>query len=116
MGRSIVILVRQNGLGSVQPGDAEFGLEMFDKLIHTFEKADTKPSAICFYTEGVKLACEDSPALLGLKLLQGMGVRIVVCQTCLVKYGLTDKLLVGEVGGMNDIVAVMASADSVITV
>jgi peroxiredoxin family protein len=64
----------------------------------------------------VHLVCEGSPALLGLQLLQGLGIRLVVCQTCLEHYGLKEKLRAGEVGGMTEIVGILAAADKVIAV
>jgi intracellular sulfur oxidation DsrE/DsrF family protein len=89
---------------------------MFDRFLHAIESQPIKPDAICFYTDGVKLVCEGSPALLGLQLLQGMGVRLLACQTCLEHFRLTDKIALGEVGGMNDIVGLLLSADRVVTV
>ena len=111
-----VVLVTRDGLGSVAPGDEAFGLTMFDKFIHTLESSPEKPRTMCFYTLGVRLLCEGSPALLGLQLLQGLGVRIVACQTCLDHYGLREQLRVGETGGMNEIVAILTAADTVITI
>lgn len=32
-----VILVRQAGLGQTPPEDKQFGLEMFDRFLHTLE-------------------------------------------------------------------------------
>jgi hypothetical protein len=116
MTKNTVVLVTSNGLGNVDAGDQAFGVAMFDKFIHTLESSPAKPQAMCFYTLGVHLVCEGSPALLGLQLLQGLGVRLVVCQTCLEHYGLKEKLRVGEVGGMSEIVAIMAAADKVLSV
>jgi hypothetical protein len=53
---------------------------------------------------------------MGLRIHQGLGIRLVTCRTCLEHFGLTDKVAVGEVGGMNDIVALLTGADSVVTV
>jgi hypothetical protein len=120
MARNTVMLVTNDGLGSVAPDasdhERDFSRAMFDKLVHSLETAPDKPQAMCFYTRGVVLLCEGSPALLGLQLLAGLGVRLVACQTCLQHYQLTDKLRIGEVGGMNDIVALLDAADKVITV
>lgn len=116
MTKTLVVLVTQDGLGHVDSGDRSFGVEMFDRFLHAFESQTVRPACICFYTNGVKLVCEGSPALLGLKLLQGMGVRLVACRTCLEHFKMVDKVAVGEVGGMNDIVALLADADSVVTV
>jgi peroxiredoxin family protein len=53
---------------------------------------------------------------LGLRLLEKLGVRILACQTCLQYYGLMDRVVVGTVGGVPDILQVMAEADKVITI
>ena len=91
-------------------------MEMFDRFLHALESQAVKPHAICFYTDGVKLVCEGSPALLGLKILQGQGVRLLACRTCLEHFGLSDKVAVGEVGGMTDIVGLLTEAESVVSV
>jgi intracellular sulfur oxidation DsrE/DsrF family protein len=112
----LVLLVTREGLGHVDPTDRPFGLEVFDRFLHALESQPVKPHAICFYTDGVKLVCNGSPALLGLKILQSQGVHVVACRTCLEHFGLSAKVAVGEVGGMNDIVGLMVEADSVVTV
>jgi hypothetical protein len=116
MGKKVVVIVRQDGLGSVAPQDRPFGHEMFDKLLHTLEGQSLKPHAICFYTEGVRLTCEESPVLFSLRLLAKMGLRVVTCTSCLEYYGLESKVAVGEKGTMRDIVQLALEADSVITV
>jgi intracellular sulfur oxidation DsrE/DsrF family protein len=112
----IVLLVTREGLGTVDPTDKQFGLEMFDRFLHAWEGQPVKPQSICFYTDGVKLVCEGSPALLGLRILQGEDVRLVACRTCLEHFRLTDKVAVGEVGGMDEIVGLLTEADKVVTV
>jgi len=114
--RQVVVLVTREGLGQVQTEDRSFGVEMFDRYLHALESRPVKPRAICFYTEGVRLVSSGSPVVMSLKLLEGMGVRVIACRTCLEKYGLLDDLVVGEPGTMNDIVALMDQADSVVTV
>lgn len=112
--KSIVIIFKNNGLGltSEQP--------LKDKLAKTFlalaQQNPNLPRAICFYTEGVKLACEESPVLDELRSLEAKGVRLILCQTCLDYFGLKDKVQVGIVGGMGDIITTMWQADSVIEV
>jgi hypothetical protein len=116
MPSNTVVLVTRDGLGQVEPPDRYFGLAMFDRFIHTLEATADKPSAMCFYTTGVRLLCEGSPALLGLQLLAGLGVRLVACQSCLEHYGIKEKMRAGEVRGMDEIVAILFAADKVITV
>jgi hypothetical protein len=50
-----------------------------------------------------------------LHALEAKGVRIVVCQTRLQYFGLTDRVVVGIVGGMNEIVLAQWMASKVIT-
>ena len=112
--KAIVIVFKNNGMGITgeQP--------LQDKLTKTFltlaQQNSNLPRAICFYTEGVKLACEGSPVLEELRTLEARGVRLILCQTCLDYFGLRDKARVGIVGGMADIMTAMWQADSVLTV
>jgi hypothetical protein len=87
-------------------GHAEPELQM--KLMGTYFKlladSDYLPAAICLDTDGVRLAVEGSPVLAELKNLEAKGVRLILCGTCLGFYNLTDKVAVGIVGGMTDII------------
>lgn len=111
-----VVLVTRLGFGTTAPADEGFGMEMLDRFLHTLESRQDRPTAICCYTEGVRAMADDSPVLLSLRMLEASGVEIVACGTCLDYYGLTDRLSVGRVGTMTDIVEMMASAAKVITI
>ena len=112
--KAIVIVFKNNGMG--QTGEKP----LMDKLTKTFltltKQNPNLPRVICFYTEGVKLACEGSSVLEELKSLEAAGVRLVLCQTCLDYFGLRDSVCVGIVGGMGDIMTAMWQADSVLTI
>lgn len=100
-------------------GMGEAPAELQKKLVGIFLSLlnqDTPPGVIAFYGEGVRLACTDSPALDGLKILADKGARLVICQTCLDYFNLRDQVRVGIVGGMGDIVHAMNEADKVISV
>lgn len=84
----------------------------FDILLHGSEF----PAAICFYTDGVRLVAEGSPILEQLGELEAQGVRLVICSTCLDEMKLTDKVKVGIVGGMPDIMEAQMKAAKVITI
>jgi hypothetical protein len=116
LAKNVVVLVRQEGLGSVAPEDGDFGVDMFDRFLHSLEGQPVKPAAIFLYTTGVKLACAGSRAVFGLKMMAGMGVRIGICRTCLEHYGLLDKVAAGEVLTMSEISRALMDADQVITV
>jgi len=114
--KKVVVLVKQEGLGQTAASDRQFGIDMLDRFFHTLEGLPIKPQAICFYTEGVKAVCAGSTLVPGLQLLAGMGVRLVVCKSCLEYFGLIEQVAVGEVGGMNDIAKLLLEADHVVTV
>ena len=116
MAGKTIVLVTRAGFGTTAPEDSAFGLEMLDKFFHTLESRNPRPDAICFYTEGVKLVAEGSPLVPALQLLEGLGIRLVSCLTCLHHYGLEEKVQAGGTGGMKEIVGLMEEADKVITV
>jgi hypothetical protein len=107
-----VLVFKTNGMG-----DCSDQL-LKEKLAKTFltltAQMDPLPKIICFYTDGVKLACEGSPVLEELALLEQKGVRLILCQTCLNTFKLIDQVRVGIVGGMADIITAMWHADKVI--
>jgi hypothetical protein len=111
--KNTLILFSRNGMGQ-----AEQALQ--HKLAVTYlrllDEHDMLPGAICFYTEGVYLAVEGSPVLETLQSLEHKGVRLILCSTCLTYYNLMDKLKVGSVGGMGDILEAQQRAAKVITV
>jgi hypothetical protein len=97
-------------------GDADEALQL--KLAGTFLglriSSGAIPSKICLITNGVRLACAGSPVLEALKQLETAGVEIVLCRTCLDYLGLLDRVQVGIVGGMPDIIEAMDKAEKVI--
>jgi len=116
----MVILVTNNGLGSLQdPGgkaDLEFSQKMMGLFLRTLGALPEPPEKIVFYTEGVKLVTEDSPVVVELGELERRGTQIISCGTCLNYFGLADQVAVGEIGGMGDIVRAVLEADKVVTV
>ena len=66
------------------------------------------------YNGGAKLSVEGSPVLEDVKALAAAGVKIFTCGTCLNFYGLGEKLAVGEVSNMYDIVDKCSKADLII--
>ena len=109
---STVILINSDGMGR---GDAELQRKLIRTYLTLLIENKYLPTAICFYTEGIRLVVEGSPVLEQLRLLEQAGVRLVICSTCLNHYQLADKVRVGFVGGMNDILEYQWRADKVIT-
>jgi hypothetical protein len=109
---STVILLTKEGMGNA---DAGLQKELLQKYLRLLDKNDTPPGAICFMTEAVKLIAEGSEFLEILQLLESKGVHLIICQTCLNYYGMADKVKVGIVGGMGDILAAQIKAAKVIS-
>ena len=107
-----VILVTKNGMGSADP---ELQMKLMSTYLNLLLQNSSLPAAVCFYTEGVKLAVAGSPVLSQLTKLEERGVRLVLCATCLNYYGLLEQVQVGIVGGMTDILEAQWRAGKVIT-
>jgi len=96
-------------------GPEELQLMLIDKYLQLLVQGEDFPAAICFYTEGVKMVLDGSPVLEQLVVLEKKGVRLIVCSTCLDYFGLVDKVNIGIVGGMTDILEAQLRAGKVIT-
>jgi intracellular sulfur oxidation DsrE/DsrF family protein len=107
-----VILLTREGMGFA---DAVLQHKLLDTYLNLLLKSESLPNAICFYTEGVRLVVEGSPHIEQLSQLEQRGVRLIICSTCLNYYGLTEKVRVGIVGGMADILEAQTRAGKVIT-
>lgn len=110
--QNTIILITNNGMGKA---DETLQQKLIGKYLELIQQNGSLPNAICFYTDGVKLVVAGSPVLEQLKALEGKGVRLIVCSTCLEYFHLTDKVQVGIVGGMTDIIEAQVKAEKVIT-
>lgn len=95
-------------------GNDELGKVLMKGFLFAVTQLPRLPETVLFYNGGVTLTTEGSDSLEDLKNLEAQGVAIKSCGTCLNYYGLTDKLMVGEVTNMYDIVETLASAGKVI--
>lgn len=108
-----VLLITENGMGKA---DQNLQLTLIHKYFDLLLQSQDLPSAICFYTNGVQLVCEGSPVLEQLYALESKNVRLIICSTCLNHFELNEKVKVGIVGGMGDILEAQIKADKVITI
>ncbi|MBO5155488.1 MAG: sulfurtransferase-like selenium metabolism protein YedF [Eubacterium sp.] len=110
-GNNRVIVISSNQMGA---GSEELGKTLLKGFLYAVTQQDELPRTILFYNSGVYMTCEESPALDDLKSLEAQGVTIMSCGTCLNYYGVTEKLKVGSVTNMYDIVETMEKADLLI--
>ena len=111
MENNTVFVFSRNGLGHASD---ELQIKLAAKFLTLTSGSGNLPAKILFYTDGVKLACQGSPVIDVLKEMERKGVELVLCSTCLDYFGLTDKVEVGVVGGMPDIIEAMQKAKKVI--
>lgn len=95
-------------------GDPELCRRLMTNFLHALEAARRIPGTICLYTDGVRLALDDSPVLAHLKTLEALGTRILICRTCLEYYGVSERVAVGQIDTMPGIVTALFEADSVL--
>lgn len=107
------ILIMTDSIGR---GEAELGRKLMGKFLAELSVSDTKPSAIMFANEGVRLVCEGSDVLDDLQLLEEDGVMIRACGTCLDHLGITEELRIGGIGTVTEMVGAILADDEVVTI
>ena len=108
-----VIVVNGETMGR---GDDGLGAKILGNLLRTAATVDPKPDAIVFYNAAVKLLGPASQSLDALRQLDGAGVDLLACVTCLEFFDLTKKIEFGHVSNMREIGQRTLGADKVITV
>ena len=83
-------------------------------FVFAVTKQDYLPETILCYNTGAYLTCEGADTLEDLKILEAEGVNILTCGTCLDFYGMKEKLTVGTVTNMYEIVEKMENAKTIV--
>ena len=109
--KDLVAVLSANVMGS---GEEKLGKALMKAFVFALTKQDVLPETVVCYNSGAYLTCEGSDSLEDFKVLEAEGVNIMTCGTCLDFYGIKDKLAVGSVTNMYDIVETMERAKSII--
>ena len=109
--KGMLVVLSGNVMGT---GDPKLGASLMKAFVFALTKQDQLPDTILCYNTGASLTCEGADTLEDLKLLESEGVTILTCGTCLDFYGLKEKLAVGCVTNMYDIVERMENAARII--
>jgi selenium metabolism protein YedF len=112
-GSKIAVLVGTDHLGR---GDDLLGSKLLFNFIGTLKEMGPELWRLIFLNGGVKLAVEGSECLPALRELEGAGVHILVCGTCLNHFGILKRKQLGETTNMLDIVTALQPADKVVSV
>lgn len=97
-------------------GNEELGETLIKMFLYTISESEYYPKSILFMNDGVKVPTLNEQAAEHLKELESHGVDLLVCGACLNFYGLEDKLSVGRVSNMYEIVEEMKVVSKVITI
>jgi len=95
-------------------GDNALGRKLLKLFLEKLAASATPIDLIGCVNSGVRLTTAGSEVIAPLERLEARGARIATCGTCLEHLGLEDKLLIGEVGTMEQSVQAMTMADKVI--
>lgn len=109
--QNTVVVISADHMGE---GDDELGRTLLKGFIFALVTQEKRPRTILFYNGGAHLTCEGSDSLEDLRTLAEQGVELLTCGTCLNFYGLTDKLAVGGVTNMYEIVEKQMKATLVV--
>ncbi len=108
---SLGLFVTRNGLGEAPTELQQILVKNYFSLL---VKEEETPAYICFYADGVKLACTGSAILEELKTLESRGSKLIICKTCLHYFNISDQVETGMVGTMHDILDIQLRVGKVI--
>ena len=111
MGQIFFITGDQIGISAEEPGK-----KLMQTFLYSLAQLPKAPEIILLINAGVKLAAQGSEALDNLKALAEHGADIRSCGQCLNYYGLTEKLVVGKITNMMEIVEFLTSSRKIITI
>ena len=97
-------------------GDDALGSTLMKSFIFALTQSKPLPKKVMFLNSGVKLTTENEETVKNLQILEKEGTEIVSCGTCLDFYNLKDKLKVGSVGNMYDIVDSLNQSSNKLTI
>lgn len=99
---------------AVGRGDDELGKILMRSFLKSLPDTGRLPKLVIMLNSGVKLAAEGSFALEDLRNFESRGIEIRCCGTCLDFYNLKDKLRVGKVTNMFEIIAALQQYGKVV--
>lgn len=108
--RGKVFLLGGEGCGY---GDSNLSFQILVDLLEALAGCEKRPTAIICWNTAVRIVAEGSPLLPRLKRLEEKGVNILAGRSCLVNLELEDKVAVGKVATMNDILDLILHNDVV---
>jgi len=106
--RPRVLLLGSEEIGR---GDEALGKTVLGNFLKALVSNPLRPEKIVCWNAGVRLLVEDSPVVATLQDLEGLGVEILACKTCVDFYGIQERLRAGEISTMPAIADLLLRAD-----
>lgn len=106
-----VIVIEADEMGK---GDSRLGKTLMKAFVYTLTELETLPETIILYNRGVFLVAEGSESVEDLEKLVSMGVNIVSCGACVNFYELTEKVKVGTITNMYNILNLQMKSKRII--
>ena len=110
-GAGLVVSIGRDKMGG---GSDELGEILIKGFLYALVQLPQAPRALLFFNGGIQLALENSNSLSDIRELAEKGTRVLVCGTCVNYYEAADKLAVGEIANMFDLLGEMADAERLI--
>lgn len=110
-GGGTLVVLSSRAMGQ---GEEELGCALMKAFVFALTKQERPPETVLLYNSGAFLSCEGSDSVQDLRALEAQGTQVLTCGTCLNYYNLTEKLAVGGVTNMYDIVEKMEKASKII--
>lgn len=108
-----VVFISSDQIGQ---GEPELGRLLLSLFLRTLTESSYRPSLLVLMNNGVKLALADSQVLSTLQTIEHQGIEVRICGTCLDFYGVKDRVRVGTVSNMYELVEILWSGNKVITI
>ncbi len=106
-----VIVIDSDEMGK---GDPKLGKALMKAFVYTLTELETLPETIILYNKGVFLAAEGSDSIEDLEKLSSLGVNIFSCGACVNFYELVEKVKIGTVTNMYNILNLQIKAKRII--
>jgi selenium metabolism protein YedF len=107
-----VVILNADTLGR---GDEALGAKLTGAFLRTLVALEEKPAALILYNGAVRLLSPESTHLEALRALDDAGVDLLACVTCLEHFALTERMALGRVSNMREIVQRSLAAAKVIS-
>lgn len=111
--KRLVILITNEKLGI---GEEALGVKLMERYFEALSDSDILPRELIFVNSAVKFLLEDSKVLDSLRLLIERGVKIYASELSINYYNAQDKMVLGKIIDMDDIVEEMYLADDFIKI